>query len=65
MTGSPDPQTAMQREQAFRQVPHLVQLYELGFMRSPQEVSDFMRRYGLKADDVKAGVGKLRAMGAM
>ena len=63
--GAQTPQAAEAAEQKFRSVPNLVQTYELGFMRSPQEVRDFAERYGLNPRDLSKQAQELRAMGAL
>lgn len=61
----PDPQKAMEAERAFRAVPNLVQTYEAGFMRSPEEAQEFLKRYGLSGKQVAQSAQKLKQMGAM
>lgn len=65
MTESPDPQTAMQREQQFRSIPNLVQTIELGQMKSAKEVDAFMKRYGLSGADIQKSRQQLQALGLM
>lgn len=59
------PEAAETAEDKFRSVPNLIQTYELGFMRSPQEVHDFAERYGLNPRDLAKQAQELRAMGAL
>lgn len=63
--GAPDPHSALVAEQRFRAVPNLVQAYELGFMRSPAEANEFLRRYGASGKTLSKSAQELRQMGAM
>ncbi len=47
MESSPNPEVGMQREQAFRSIPELLPMFELGEMRNPAEVNALLSRYHL------------------
>lgn len=63
--GAPSAQEAMAAEQKFRSIPHLVQAYELGFMRNKAEADEFFGRYGVSGRDLAKSAAELRAMGAL
>lgn len=65
MENSPDPQTAQQRETAFRSVPHLVQAYEAGQIKSKADMDAFLKRYGISAADLAKSRQQLRELGAL
>lgn len=52
MESSSNPQVAMQKEQQFRSIPHLLQMFELGEMRNKAEVDDFMKRYDITPEEL-------------
>lgn len=47
MESTQNPQEAMQRESQFRSIPHLLQMFELGNMKSKSDVDAFLKRYDL------------------
>lgn len=63
--GAPTPQIAQQREQAFRSIPHLVQAYELGFMRNKAEADAFFSRYDVSGHELAQSAQELRQLGAL
>lgn len=65
METSPDPQTAMQRETAFRSIPNLVQAYEAGQMKNKADMDEFLKRYNISAADLAKSRQQLRDMGAL
>lgn len=52
MQSAPNPQVAMQREQQFRSIPHLLQMLELGELHSKPEVDEFLQRYDLSGKEL-------------
>ena len=62
---APDPQTATQREQAFRSVPNAVLAYEAGVMRSPTEMDAFVKQYGVNKQQLAQARAQLRQLGAL
>lgn len=52
MQSAPTPQVAMQREQQFRSIPHLLQMLELGELHSKPEVDEFLKRYDLSGKEL-------------
>jgi hypothetical protein len=63
--GAPDPHSALQAEQKFRSIPHLVQAYELGFMRNQKEADGFFSRYGVSGRELAKSAQELKALGAL
>lgn len=63
--GAPTPQAALQAEQKFRSIPHLVQAYELGFLRDKASADEFFKRYGVSGRELAKSAAELRALGAM
>lgn len=65
MTTAPNPQVALQREQAFRSVPHLVMAYELGFMKNAKETDEMFRRYGVSGPELAKSAAELKKLGVL
>jgi len=63
MQTAPDPQTAQQREIAFRSIPHLLQTFELGQMKSNDEVDAFLKRYDISGAELAKSRQKLQELG--
>ncbi len=63
MQSAPTPQIAQQREQAFRSIPHLLQTFELGQMKSKQEVDEFLKRYDISGADLAKSRQMLQQLG--
>lgn len=57
-TGVTDPDQLARNENAFRNIPHLIEGYEYGMSRTPQEADEFLKKHGLS----KADMAKTRAM---
>jgi hypothetical protein len=47
-----DPQKLQQNEAAFRSIPHLIEGYQYGMTRNPQEANQFLGEHGLKPSDM-------------
>ena len=60
-----DPQAAMQAEQQFRGIPHLIQAYEFSTMKSPKDAEEFLKRYDVTKQEIASAREKLRALGAL
>jgi hypothetical protein len=58
-------QEGMSKEGAFRSIPNLVEGYEYGLMRSPQEADQFLKRYGLTKQQVAATRAQMRQEGLL
>lgn len=65
MTTAPNPQVALQREQAFRSVPHLVMAYELGFMKNAKEADELFKRYGVSGPELAKSAAELKKLGVL
>lgn len=52
MESAPNPQIGMQREQQLRSIPHLLQMFELGNMKSASQVDEFLKRYDLSGSEL-------------
>ncbi len=65
MTNARDPQDALQKEKAFRSIPHLVQAYELGLMRNSGETDEFLKRYSVSGPELAKSAAMIRKLGAM
>lgn len=63
--GAPNAHAALQAEQQFRSIPHLVQAYELGFMRNPAEANEFFKRYGISGKEIAKSYAELQKLGAL
>lgn len=63
MQSAPDPQTAMQRESVFRSIPHLLQTFELGQMKSKEEVDAFLKRYDISGAELAKSRAMLQQLG--
>lgn len=63
--GAPDPHSALVAEQKFRSIPHLVQAYELGFMRNSKEADAFFSRYGVSGRELAKSAAMLKQLGAL
>lgn len=63
MQSSPDPQTAQQRETQFRSIPHLLQTFELGQMKSKDEVDAFLKRYNISGAELSKSREMLQQLG--
>lgn len=53
-SGTADPNQMLQNEKDFRNIPRLIQGYEYGMSRNPQEAEDFLRRNNIDRKDMKA-----------
>lgn len=65
MTTAPNPQVALQREQAFRSVPHLVMAYELGFMKNAKQADELFKRYNVSGRDLAKSAAELKKLGVL
>lgn len=59
------PQEGMQKEQEFRNTPNLIEGYEYGLMRSPEEADQFSKRYGLTKQQIAETRAKMRQQGLL
>lgn len=57
-TGVTDPDQLARNENAFRNIPHLIEGYEYGMSRTPEEANEFLKKHGLS----KADMAKTRAL---
>ncbi len=56
-TGVTDPDQLARNENTFRNIPHLIEGYEYGMSRTPQEANEFLQKHGLsKADMAKTRI---------
>ncbi len=56
-TGVTDPDQLARNENAFRNIPHLIEGYEYGMSRTPEEANQFLQKHGLsKADMAKTRI---------
>ena len=51
---SQDPAVLQQNEARFRSIPHLIQAYEYGLARNPQEAEEFLKKHGLTRAEMAA-----------
>lgn len=51
-TGITDPDQLAKNENAFRNIPHLIEGYEYGMSRTPQEADEFLKKHGLSKKDM-------------
>lgn len=63
MQSSPDPQTAQQRETQFRSIPNLLQTFELGQMKSKEDVDAFLKRYNISGAELSKSREMLQQLG--
>lgn len=63
METAPTPQIAMQRETAFRSIPNLLQTFELGQMKSKNEVDAFLKRYNISGAELSKSRDMLQQLG--
>jgi hypothetical protein len=47
-----DPDTLARNETAFRSIPNLIQGYEYGLARNPQEAEAFLKKHGIDRADM-------------
>lgn len=59
-----DPGQLQQNETAFRSIPNLVEGYEYGMSRSPEEANAFLGKHGLKPADMKRTRDAIKAFEA-
>jgi hypothetical protein len=58
MESAPDPQVGAQREAAFRSIPHLLQMFELGDLKTPDgkadkpAINEFLKRYDISGAEL-------------
>jgi hypothetical protein len=64
-TASNDPQQLIANEREFRSTPHLIQAYEYGLARTPEEAEEFLKHHNLDADDIGKSRAKLKKLGAL
>lgn len=57
---SANPQALMKNENDFRNIPNLVQGYEYGLTKSPQEANEFLEKHGLSKADMKKTRGMIK-----
>jgi hypothetical protein len=48
-----DPDKLIQNENAFRSIPNLIEGYEYGMSRTPQEANDFLGKHGISPAEMK------------
>ncbi|MDE2107275.1 MAG: hypothetical protein KGL39_59305, partial [Patescibacteria group bacterium] len=64
MESTTNPQEGMQKETAFRSIPHLLQMFELGELKSKPEVDEFLKRYDITpAEMAKSHQAYMQLMG--
>lgn len=59
-----DPEVLAKNERTFRSIPNLIQGYEYGLSKSPQEADQFLSRHGLSKDDMKNTRTQIKAFEA-
>lgn len=61
---SADPQALIKNENDFRNIPNLIQGYEYGLTKSPQEANEFLEKHGLTKEDMKKTRSMIKDFGS-
>lgn len=56
-----DPATLLKNESTFRSIPHLIEGYEYGLARNPQEADGFLQKHGLTRSQMKMIRDRIKA----
>jgi hypothetical protein len=64
-TTSNDPQQLIANEREFRSTPHLIQAYEYGLARTPEDAEEFLHHHKLDAADIGKSRARLKKLGAL
>jgi hypothetical protein len=60
-----NPAAMQEAETKFLSTPNLIQAYELGLKKNPQEAEEFYRTNGLKRGDLAPAIQQLKGLGAL
>lgn len=64
-TGVTDPQQMARIENEFRNIPNLIEAYQYGLSRTPQEADEFLKEHGVSKAEISKARQKLRNLGAL